>query len=170
MTPPPIRSMAELLVVIRARRDELNISHETIDNIAGLQAGYTSKMLAEKPIRGVGYMSLGAVLGSLGIGLAVVEDTEQCARVETRWQKRKRPQKLLPALASRFSIENEAPTKIEVTPELQAQLDRKEYMKMIGKRGGHKGGKRRLKTMTARARQRAATHAARIRWSKERRA
>jgi hypothetical protein len=38
----PIRSQSELLDAIRARRDELNISHETIDNIAGFQAGYTS--------------------------------------------------------------------------------------------------------------------------------
>jgi hypothetical protein len=48
----PIRSQSELLDAIRARRDELNISHETIDNIAGFQAGYTSNCCApadEKP-------------------------------------------------------------------------------------------------------------------------
>lgn len=157
----PIRSMAGLLEVIRARRDELNISHETIDSIAGLQAGYTSKMLAEKPIRGIGYMSLGAVLGSLGIGLVVVEDTEQRAKVETRWQKRKRTQKLIP-LSIPLSIQNEVPAKIEVTLQLQQQLKGSEYMREIGKRGG----KRRLKTMGKRARQRVAAHAARARWAK----
>lgn len=161
MTPPPIRSMSELLDVIRARRDELNISHETIDNIAGLQAGYTSKMLAEKPIRGVGYMSLGAVLGSLGIGLAVVEDTEQRAKVETRWQKRKRPQKLAP-LSIPLSMDNQVPIEIQVTPDLQAQMKRREHMKSIGQ----KGGKRRMKTMGKRRRQAMASHAARMRWAK----
>jgi LPS O-antigen subunit length determinant protein (WzzB/FepE family) len=56
------------------------------------------------------------------------------------------------------------PAEIAVTPELQAQLRDPEFMKMIGK----KGGKRRLKTMKKRARQQAASHAARMRWSKER--
>ena len=82
--------MSGVLDVVRARRDELNISHETIDEIAGFPAGYTSKLLAPTPIRGISHMSLGAVLGALAIGLVVVEDPGQRAKVEGRWRPRKR--------------------------------------------------------------------------------
>jgi hypothetical protein len=163
----PIRSQAELLDAIRARRDELNISHETIDQIAGFQGGYTSKLLAPQPIKNLGPMSLGAILGALGLALVAVADPEAEQRVSKRWQKRKRPQKL-PASASRLSIENETPQILQVTPELQAKMERKEYMRMIGKRGGQVSAKRRMKIMGKRRRQAIATHAARMRWAKSR--
>jgi hypothetical protein len=157
----PIRSMPELVDAIRARRDELNISHETIDNIAGLQSGYTSKLLGPIQLKGFSHMSLGAVLGALGIGLTVVEDKEARAKVEGRWEQRKRPQRLVPASIP-ASIENEVPKKLAVTPELKRQLVDLDHMKRIAKLGA----KRRNKIMGKRARQRAASHAARIRWAK----
>ena len=73
----PIRSMADLVEALRQRRDELDISHETIDAIAGLQSGYASKLLAPRAPRNIGYMSLGDIMGALGVGLQVVEDGEQ---------------------------------------------------------------------------------------------
>lgn len=147
-----IRTMPEILDVMRAKRDRLNISHETIDNIAGVQPGYTSKILAPSPLRGVGYQSLGDLLGALAIGFVPVDDVEQQERVKGRWQKRKRPQKLPLSIALSIAAE------IKETPELQRKLRMQEL--------GKKGGKRRMKTMGKRARQRAATHAARVRWSK----
>lgn len=157
----PIRSQAELLDAIRARRDELNISHETIDDISGLPKGYTSKLLANPPMKNLGHKSLGDLMGALGMALVAVPDPEQIARVEKRWVKRKRPQRLAP-LSIPLRIDNEVPAELQITPDLQAQLEKREFMKSIGK----KGGKRRLKTMGKRARQRAATHAIRCRWAK----
>lgn len=46
-----------------------------------------------------------------------------------------------------------------------AQIDREQF-KMWGQMGGRKGSKRRMQTMNKRARQRVATHAARMRWSR----
>lgn len=161
----PIRSMDELLHTLRNRRDELNISHETIDNIAGLQSGYTSKLLAPTPIKNLGPMSFGALLGALGVALVIVPDPSAIAAVEKRWEKRKRPQKRAPASIA-ASIQNEVPANIEITPELQAQIDKHEHMKRISKLGA----KRRNKVMKKRARQQAASHAARMRWSKVRHA
>ena len=43
------------------------------------------------------------------------------------------------------------------------------YMSEIGQKGGKVGGKRRLQTMSAAARKRAATKAAKARWSKAKR-
>jgi hypothetical protein len=154
----PIRSMDGLLDAIRARRDELNISHETIDTIAGFQSGYCSKLLCTPPMKNPGPMSLGALLGALGMALMPVSDPGMIAKVQDRWQKRKRPQKLIVALASALA-----------SPKQPKNKD-SEYMRMIGIKGASKGGKRRLKTMKKRARQAAASHAARMRWSKESRA
>jgi hypothetical protein len=161
----PIRSMPELLNAIRARRDELNISHETIDSIAGLQSGYTSKLLAPRPIKNLGPMSFGSLLGALGLAVVVVEDPTMCERVSKHWEPRKRPQKL-PSASISASMPNEIPSEIQITPEIQTQLELMEHMKSIAKLGG----KRRAKVLGKRARQRIATHAARMRWSKEKRA
>jgi hypothetical protein len=165
----PIRSQAELLDAIRARRDELNISHETIDNIAGFQAGYTSKLLCTPPMKNPGPMSLGALLGALGMALMPVPDPEMIAKVEDRWEPRKRPQKL-PVLAVGLSMQNEVPAMVLATPELILKTQQREHMKMLGRlgglKGGSKGGKRRARAMKKRARQAAASHAARMRWAK----
>lgn len=158
----PIRSMPELLAALRLRRDELNISHEIIDEIAGFAKGYTSKLLAPEPMKNLGKMSMGALLGALGIALVAVPDPEAARLVQKRWVKRKRPQRLAP-LSIPLSIDNQVPAALQITSDLQAQLRDSEFMKMIGKRGG----KRRLKTMGKRARQRAASHAARMRWHRE---
>jgi hypothetical protein len=93
MTSKLIHDMPGLLDVIRARRDELNISHETIDALCKFQDGYTGKLLAPEPVRGLGYGSLGALLGALGLGLVVVEDSAAAARVRRNWVPRKRPQR-----------------------------------------------------------------------------
>jgi hypothetical protein len=86
-----IRSIDDLVAAIRARRDELNVSHELIDDLAGLQSGYTSKLLAPEPMKGLGPMSLPALLGALGAALVLVEDSAQAERVRDRWTPRKRP-------------------------------------------------------------------------------
>jgi hypothetical protein len=116
----PIRDMAGLVEAIRRRKDELNISNETIDAIAGFQSGYAGKVLAPKPIRHVGYMSLGLILGALGVGLEVVEDEEVRIRVEGRWQKRKR------------KVEPSAPT-FSTDPETQVKPIKKANILMQAK-------------------------------------
>jgi hypothetical protein len=85
-----VTGMPELIEVLRERRDLLNISHETIDELAGLPSGLTGKILAPEPIRGVGYGSLGPLLGALGVAILVVEDSAAATRVHQRWIPRKR--------------------------------------------------------------------------------
>ncbi|MCA1414472.1 hypothetical protein I6F30_25450 [Bradyrhizobium sp. NBAIM20] len=91
MTSKFIHSMPELIAALRDRRDELNISHETIDSISGMQSGYTSKLLAPKPIKNLGPVSFSSLLGALGLAVLVVEDPQAAARVRHLWQPRKRP-------------------------------------------------------------------------------
>jgi hypothetical protein len=97
MTPKVVSSIPELVAAVRERRDELNISHQCIDGIAGIPDGYTGKLLAPTPLRNFGEMSLGAVLGALALGIAVivlVDDPDQVELVGAKWIKRKRPQRL----------------------------------------------------------------------------
>jgi hypothetical protein len=132
----PIRSMPELIEALRNRARELQLTHETIDNVAGLQSGYTSKLLAPKPIKNLGPMSFESILGALGVAVVVVTDQAAIDRVQGRWEKRKRPQKLSASIP--LSIDHEVPLKIAITPELQRFCLRPEYMREIGLRGNMK--------------------------------
>lgn len=161
---PPIRSMGELVDALRRRKDELDISNETIDAISGMQAGYCAKLLAPRAPRNIGYMSLGDIMGALGIGLQVVEDAEQIQRVSGRWQKRK-PQ------GPRFKAASSGPAKrVDVSEiieigDLFAQS--KNRMRMLGSMGGKASGKtRRAKAQRRRELRAKRAHAARIRWAK----
>jgi len=83
--------MEDLLAALRARRDELQLTHTTIDAIAGWPDGYCGKLMSPIPVKNLGWQSLGLALGSLGIALIVVEDEEQIKRVSNRWIPRERP-------------------------------------------------------------------------------
>lgn len=93
MTARLIHDMPGLLAVIRARRELLNISFETLDELAGLTPGLAGKILAPEPFRGIGYMSLGAIMGALGMALIAIEDSAAAERVHQKWVPRKRPQR-----------------------------------------------------------------------------
>jgi hypothetical protein len=92
----PIQPLAEvvsyddLIAALRARKDELDISFLELDFIGGLTSGHSSKLLA--PVRPymkcLGPVSLGLILGALGLRLLVVEDPEALARVRGRYVKR----------------------------------------------------------------------------------
>lgn len=85
-----IRNYDELNAALRKRADDLNVSRETIDAVSGLQSGYAAKLLAPVPIRTLSRMSLGAMLGALGLKLLVVEDLDTVRRIERRLVQRKR--------------------------------------------------------------------------------
>lgn len=157
----PIRSMPELVAALRTRRDELQLTHETIDAIAGWPAGYASKLLAPEPIKNLGWSSLGLGLGALGIALVVVEDPEQARRVRSRWTPRERPQRA--SLSISGSIQNKPPLELQVSPELHRLLRSPEHMRAIGLKGNLK----RNKKLSGWKRSVIARRAARARWARE---
>jgi hypothetical protein len=89
--PVPIRSMADFLTALRITRDERQLTHETIDEIAGLPSGYCGKLLAPEPIKNLGWLSFGLVLNAFGKMLLLVDDEEQIRRIKHRWTPRERP-------------------------------------------------------------------------------
>jgi hypothetical protein len=46
-----IRGMPDLLAALRTRRDELQLTHERIDDISGLPSGYFGKLMTQPPIK-----------------------------------------------------------------------------------------------------------------------
>jgi hypothetical protein len=83
--------MEELLAALRARRDELQLTHERVDDISGLPSGYFGKLMTQPPIKNLGWLSFGLCLDALGVALVMVENPEQVKRVESRWIPRERP-------------------------------------------------------------------------------
>jgi len=85
-----VHDYASLMQALRERRDELDLSYATIDDIAGLPGNYTSKLMTFPPMRSLGKLSLGLILGALGLKLAVLEDEEALRKVCGRFTKRRR--------------------------------------------------------------------------------
>jgi hypothetical protein len=79
-----VRDYEDLLQAIRMRRDQLAVTHAVLDDVSGLQIGYVSKMLADPPVKNMGIMAMGPLLGALGVQLLMVEDPEAFARVRGR--------------------------------------------------------------------------------------
>src|SRR5258707_12441519 len=92
-----IRSMEDLLSALRERRDQLGISLETLDHIAGFPPSYSAKLLAPVPFKNLGWMSFGLALDALGVALILVENPAQVRLVERRWIPRQRPRDPAPA-------------------------------------------------------------------------
>jgi Cobalamin synthesis protein cobW C-terminal domain len=89
MTPVPVSNYDELINVLIARRDELRVSHETIDAIAGWADGMTSKALGPARRKTIGMQSLWLALPALGLRLEVVEDEDATRRMARRWVPRR---------------------------------------------------------------------------------
>ncbi len=86
-----VRSYDDLLAVARARMAALDVTFETLDAIAGVQPGYSAKLLGPRPSKTFGAMSFTAIIGALGLQLLAVEDRDQLARIGPRLVKRKTP-------------------------------------------------------------------------------
>jgi hypothetical protein len=75
------RSYDDLHRIMRARADELEVSRLVLDETAGITSGHSSKLLAPRPMRRLGAVTMPAMLGALGLALVVVEDPEALARI-----------------------------------------------------------------------------------------
>lgn len=82
------RDYVGIQTYMRIRADLLNISRETIDELAYLPAGYAAKVLATKPSRRIGPNLIGDMLRALGLKLLIVEDAEALVRTISKGSKR----------------------------------------------------------------------------------
>jgi hypothetical protein len=75
---------ASLIDALRQVREMRNISFATLDEIAGLPAGYSSKVLSPHGERRPTLQSLGWLLGGLGVKCLVVDDPAGLKQINGR--------------------------------------------------------------------------------------
>jgi transcriptional regulator with XRE-family HTH domain len=83
-----VRNYSDLIVAIRAVKEFLGLSNETLEEIAGLTRGHVDKILGPSREKRIGHQTLPLILGALGIRLRVEVDPEQARCVASRWVKR----------------------------------------------------------------------------------
>jgi hypothetical protein len=76
-----VRTYDDLHRLLRERAEALNVSRNVLDDAAGLQNGYTSKILSPRPTKRLGAVSMGLMLQALGVKLLAVEDEEALAKI-----------------------------------------------------------------------------------------
>ncbi|WP_316196856.1 hypothetical protein [Bradyrhizobium sp. SZCCHNS3053] len=94
MTRRVVKSLDELRAALRARRDELNVSNATLEELVGCADRYLTKVTAARPVKALSPQMLQDLLAALGLGVAavvLVEDPEQAKRMRQRWTPRRRP-------------------------------------------------------------------------------
>jgi hypothetical protein len=70
--------------VLRQRAEDLKISRETLDALAGISEGHSAKMLTDPPRKNMGILTFGLLLRALGLQLVVIEDDEQMRKLASR--------------------------------------------------------------------------------------
>lgn len=78
------REYHEFIDAINARITELGTTMDTIDYVAGLPLRYTQKLTGPRPIKTLGRLSFGPLLGALGLAIIVVDDEEQLGKLRHR--------------------------------------------------------------------------------------
>jgi hypothetical protein len=73
-----------LIAALRRRVVELGTTIHAVDALSGLADRHVEKLLAPKMPKCLGPISLGAVLGCLGLKLAIIPDDEALAKVRDR--------------------------------------------------------------------------------------
>jgi hypothetical protein len=86
-----IRTYDDLIGYFKKRADELNISRLTLDHIAGLPDGLSSKVLGLKQTRRIGMATLEYFLQALALRLVVIPDPDALERNRSRYVARDAP-------------------------------------------------------------------------------
>jgi hypothetical protein len=79
-----LNGYAGLIDIFRARFDELGITGECSDHLGGLASGHTTKLLTKGHMKRFGPVTLGAILGVLGVKMVITVDQEQLAQISGR--------------------------------------------------------------------------------------
>jgi hypothetical protein len=136
------RDPSELQMALRARADALQLSRETIDEIAGLSPGHSGKLLNHPPSKGFGPVSFFLMVQALGLSIALIEDQTMMKRLQHE------PRRA--AFNVRAGNSHWRHALAQALPAIRS----------LGRRGGN----RRAEILTPERRSAIAKHAARTRW------
>lgn len=90
-----VREYQDLIAACRVRMTELGITFATLDEVSGVQVGYSAKLIGPTPCKNIGPMSFGSLVGALRMKLVAVEDEDALATLNRRLEKRLRPARIL---------------------------------------------------------------------------
>jgi len=79
-----IRGYDDLVEAFRRRVEELAISREVLDELAGLPRGYSGKILGLGQVRRIGVKSLTRLCAGTGSMLLLIEDPEAIEKLRGR--------------------------------------------------------------------------------------
>jgi hypothetical protein len=142
----PIRSYADLMRELRARVENLNISRVEVDRLSGMCGGYSSKVLAPRPLKNLGMTTLPLMLGALGVALRLEVDPEAMERITRSVEKR----------------QVKVPVRALAWGQAGTQIVSKRWVKRIAA----EGGRARARALSPAKRRALARRAARARWSR----
>ena len=134
MEPQTIGDYATLMRTLRARVAELGITHETLDDLAGFQSGYASKLLCDPPMKRLGPITLHIMFGALAMRQQLVHDEEAYGRLQHRLERRLKPRMLrarrttvhlTPDFMRRIAILGNAARTKKLSPAKRSRLARK---------------------------------------------
>jgi hypothetical protein len=151
-----LNSYDQLHRAIRDRADELKVTRQTIDAVAGTQEGYAGKILGPGKTKRLGHVSW-EILPALGIAVILVEDTKMLDQVRDRLVEREQPPQprveQVSEIMREFGRRGALRTNEQLSPERRTENARKR-------------GKARAQAMTPAELRASAQRAARARWSK----
>jgi hypothetical protein len=100
-----VTSYDDLVIALRARVDELQISRALVDEISGLPLGLTGKVLGIAQVKRLGWESLWLVTATLGLRLVLEIDEELTAEMQRRYEPRHDRHRRVGVLRKRISAE-----------------------------------------------------------------
>src|SRR5262249_34358487 len=82
--PIEIESYDQLIAALRDRIVELGVVFDTVESVAGLPQRYAAKLLAERPTKHFGAVTLFPVLSALGLRMRLEPDDQAIATLSKR--------------------------------------------------------------------------------------
>jgi hypothetical protein len=83
-----LSSADDVLDAVRARKDDLALSNQALEHIAGYAEGTVNKYIGPSREKSPTLPMLYLLLQAMGLGLVLVEDAEAAKRMSHRWTKR----------------------------------------------------------------------------------
>lgn len=145
--PLAIRSTEDLLEAFAARKAELELSNDFVDEVGGLTRGHCDKVLGPTRAKRLSPMTLDLFLEVFALEIVVRPNAEAMARMETRWEQRK-------------------PDRVRIEPNRVSRRILRRAGPLIFKEMGKIGGQVRNHMLTPKHRRQIARKAARARWKR----
>jgi hypothetical protein len=83
-----VNGYGDLHRTMRQQAEELQVSRETLDAVSGVQSGYSGKLLADPPIKILGWDLAPCFLPTLGLKLLIAKDPAALAKLSHRMPKK----------------------------------------------------------------------------------